>query len=64
VRAAERDKNFAKRATGAVGRVLAYKKKWARILRAGGSARTTAAGIEKMTRRMWEFDEAVRLEKL
>jgi len=64
VHTAGRDKNFARQVAEAAERVLAHKKKWARLLRAGGSAGATPASIEKLTRRLWEFDEAVRLEKL
>ncbi len=51
---------FARRAAESVRRVLAFKKKWAGILRGGKSP--SAAGIARLTRRLWEFGEQVRLE--
>ena len=63
-RTVERDKKFSRRVTEAVRRALAHKKKWKRTLSAGRSALATPAKVEKLTRRLWEFDEAVRLEKL
>jgi beta-N-acetylhexosaminidase len=62
VKTAERDKKFVRRATEAARRVLAFKKKWAKILR--GTKAPSASVVEKLTRRLWEFDEQVRLEKL
>jgi beta-N-acetylhexosaminidase len=59
IRAAERDKKFVRRVAESARRVLAFKKKWAKILH-----RTTApstATVEKLTRRLWEFGEQVRL---
>jgi beta-N-acetylhexosaminidase len=59
-KAAERDSKFAKRVAESSGRVLAFKKKSARILR---KTRTpSATTIEKLSRRLWEFGEQVRLE--
>ena len=60
-RAAERDSKFARRVGEAARRVSTFKKKWAV---AGRSARTipSAAVIERLTRRLWEFGEQVRLE--
>ncbi len=51
---------FARRAAESVRRVLAFKKKWAGILRGGKPP--SAAGIARLTRRLWEFGEQVRLE--
>jgi len=62
VQRAERDTKFARRVTEAAGRVLAFKKKSAGVLR--GAKAPSRAGVEKLTRRLWEFDEAVRLENL
>lgn len=59
-RAAGRDSKFASRATEAARRVVAFKKKNARILRAGKSP--AAATVEKLTRRLWEFGEELRLD--
>src|SRR5579862_9196001 len=68
VKAAERDKRFAKRITESERRIKAFKKKWGKLLHAGGSARATrppsGAAIEKLSRRLWEFGEQVRLEPL
>ena len=90
-KAVEQDKKFARRTAEAAGRVLAHKKKWARVLGAEGLAHSgtsagsshvsqkrrdvghprlsslrapSAASVERLTRRLWEFDEQVRLEKL
>jgi len=60
-KAAERDSKFARRVAEAARRVIAFKEK-----RAGRSARSTrgpsGAIVEKLTRRLWEFGEQVRLE--
>jgi beta-N-acetylhexosaminidase len=61
---AERDRKFARRVAEAVRHVLSYKKKWAKVLSADKGVRATPARVEKLTRRLWEFDEAVRLERL
>jgi beta-N-acetylhexosaminidase len=65
VETAERDEEFARRAAEAARRVLAFKKKWGRLLRAGGRATRapSLARIQRLTRQLWEFDEQVRLEK-
>ena len=67
-RAAERDKKFAERMAESARRVLVFKRKWAKTLHAGGSARATrapsGAAIERLSRRLWEFGEQVRLEPL
>jgi len=63
---AEKDAKFARQVVEAVRRVLAFKKK-----NAGKSARATRgratrapsrAVVEKLSRRLWEFGEQVRLE--
>ena len=60
-KAAEEDSKFARRVAEGAWRVQAFKKK-----RAGRSARATRAPsgamVEKLTRRLWEFGEQVRLE--
>ncbi len=62
LKAIERDKKFAKRVRESTRRVLAFKKKWAKSLQ---PARVrSAAAIEKLSRRLWEFGEQVRLEPL
>ena len=60
VKTAERDKKFARRSADSVHHVLAFKKRNAEILR-GGKPPSRAA-IDKLTRRLWEFGEQVRLE--
>lgn len=62
VKRTERDPTFAKRVAESARRVLAFKKKWASTLRAAKVP--TPSVTEKLTRRLWEFDEQVRLETL
>ncbi|HME33683.1 MAG TPA: beta-N-acetylhexosaminidase [Candidatus Sulfotelmatobacter sp.] len=66
IKTAERDAKFARRVAEAARRVRAFKKKNAKALHAGRSARATRAPtgamIEKLSRRLWEFEEQVRLE--
>lgn len=62
VKAAERDKKFAKRAAETVRRVLAFKKKCGKSLRL--SKPPSPILIEKLTRNLWEFGEQVRLGPL
>ena len=58
VKTAERDSKFARRVTEAARRALAFKKKLA-----GRSVRgPSGATVEKLTRRLWEFGEQVRLD--
>jgi len=74
VKHAERDRKFARRAAEAVRRVVAFKKKWAAEIptpaaknaaRMGHPIRIpSAAKIENLSRRLWEFGEQVRLEPL
>lgn len=61
-RRTEREREFAKRAAESVRRVLAFKKKCAKVLRASPVPSTRT--IEKLRRRLWEFSEQVRLEPL
>lgn len=61
-KAAERDRNFARRVAESTRRVLAFKKKHAGQLRAGKAPSGTV--IEKLTRGLWEFGEQVRLGPL
>jgi beta-N-acetylhexosaminidase len=67
VMTAERDSKFARQVGEAEERVLAFKKKWRKAL-AGKSARATptpsAAMVQKLSRKLWEFGEQVRLETL
>ncbi len=60
--AAESDKHFAKRVNESARRVMAFKKKWAKTLRPSKSP--SAATAEKLSRRLWEFGEQVRLDAL
>jgi beta-N-acetylhexosaminidase len=61
-KAAEKDKRFARRVTESTRKVLAFKKKWMKKLRMGKAP--TEATVEKLTRRLWEFGEQVRLGPL
>jgi len=67
IRSMEQDSKFARCVADANRRVLTFKKKSAKLLRAGRSAGTTQARsgpmVEKLTRRLWEFGEQVRLER-
>jgi beta-N-acetylhexosaminidase len=60
--AAGRDLRFARRVAEASSRVMNFKKKWARFLRAAPIPSSTT--IEKLQRKLWEFEEQVRLEAL
>jgi beta-N-acetylhexosaminidase len=62
IKAAESDKHFARRIADSARRVAALKKKWGRMLRAGRAP--SAALVEKLARRLWEFGEQVRIEAL
>jgi beta-N-acetylhexosaminidase len=59
---AERDAKFAARVAEAAQRVLAFKKKSRKMLHAGKEP--SAAGVEKLSRNLWEFGEQVRMESL
>jgi beta-N-acetylhexosaminidase len=61
-KAADSDKKFARRSAESMRRVLAFKKKWAKSMRFSRSP--DRASIEKLTRRLWEFSERVRIEDL
>ena len=62
LKAAERDKKFARRVTESSRRVLDFKKKCGQLLKFGKAP--SAATIEKLTRNLWEFGEQVRLGPL
>lgn len=62
VRAVERDKNFAKRVGASSRKIAAFKNKFASRWRM--RPEPSAAAIAKLTRRLWEFSEQVRLEPL
>jgi beta-N-acetylhexosaminidase len=57
---AEKDFRFANRAAESIKRIQAFKKKSLRILQR--SKEPSSAKIEKLSRNLWEFGEAVRLE--
>ncbi len=59
---AEREPKFARRVEESIRRVLEFKKKWAKILR--GAKEPSATTAEKLSRKLWEFSEQVRLEAL
>lgn len=61
IREAQRDRRFAKRVQESSRRVFTFKKSHLPIPR---TASPTAAHIEKLTRRLWEFGEGVRLASL
>ena len=56
------DRAFAKRAAEAVKCVLAYKKKSRRLAR--WSKPPASSEVERLTRKLWEFSEQVRLETI
>jgi beta-N-acetylhexosaminidase len=58
----ESDPQFAKRVSESVRRVLAFKKKSAKLLRM--AKLPSAATFEKLSRKLWEFGEQVRLAAL
>jgi len=58
----ERDAKFARQVEEAAARVLAFKKKWKTITRSGKPP--SAAGVGKLSRKLWEFGEQVRLENM
>jgi beta-N-acetylhexosaminidase len=62
IKTAEDDPKFARFVADSVRRVLAFKKKSAKILRKTKSP--SAATVEKLSRKLWEFGEQVRLEGL
>jgi beta-N-acetylhexosaminidase len=61
-KAAERDRTFARRGSDSAKRVLAFKNKWAKFLRAAKGPSPEA--VEKLMRKLWVFSEQVRLESL
>jgi beta-N-acetylhexosaminidase len=62
VQTAERDPKFARRVAESIRRVLAFKKKSAKLLRRVPTP--SAATVEKLSRQLWEFSEQVSLEAL
>jgi beta-N-acetylhexosaminidase len=61
-RLSERDRPFTRRVSESTGRVLAFKRKFGKLLRSGKVP--SKAAIEKLTRNLWEFGEQVRLGPL
>ena len=61
IKAAERDSKFARRVAEAARRVAAFKNKSAVVIR-GGRSSPSSAMVEKLSRRLWEFGEQVRLQ--
>jgi beta-N-acetylhexosaminidase len=57
-----RDAKFARQVEEAAARVLAFKQKWRRMMRSGKPP--SAAGVGKLSRKLWEFGEQVRLENM
>jgi len=58
ITAAARDKKFAKQLAEASGRVAAFKKRFAKLLR----VKPSVVDVKDLARRLWEFGEQVRLE--
>jgi beta-N-acetylhexosaminidase len=58
----EQDSQFARRAAESVRRVLAFKNKSAKLLRAAAIPSTTV--VQTLSRKLWEFGEQVRVEAL
>ena len=61
-KAAEKDKKLAKRVAESARKIVAFKNRWKKQLRMGKAP--TQATVEKLTRRLWEFGEQVRLGPL
>jgi beta-N-acetylhexosaminidase len=61
-KAADRDRKFARRAEESSRRILAFKKSHAKLLRGTSARPPVPAAVEKLTRRLWEFTERVRVE--
>jgi beta-N-acetylhexosaminidase len=66
VKTAAHDKKFARRADDAARRIRAFKKKFKNVLRADRNAAQAQSqvAVEKLSRRLWEFSEQVRLESV
>jgi beta-N-acetylhexosaminidase len=62
IKTAEEDRRFARRVAESSHRVLAFKKKQAKMLRQSSMPATRK--IEKLSRNLWEFGEQVRIEAL
>ncbi len=62
IKKTENDRTFAKRVVESSRRITSFKKKWATNLRC--SKQPTGPAVAKLTRKLWEFGEQVRLENL
>jgi len=62
VREAEKNSGFARRCRQSIMRVLAFKKKYRKVMQLSSTKR--AAKVERLARQLWEFGEQVRLEAL
>jgi beta-N-acetylhexosaminidase len=62
VSTAEHDAKFARQVEDAAARVLAFKRKSRKMLRASRSP--SAMSVGKLSRKLWEFGEQVRLENM
>jgi beta-N-acetylhexosaminidase len=62
VRLEQGDRAFARRVADSVKRVLAFKKKWEGLT--GWAKPPTASVVERLSRRLWEFSEQVRLDTI
>jgi len=62
VKTAERDAKFARRVHESTQRILAFKKRSAKLLRR--TKKPSPTSVEKLSRTLWEFGEQVRLEAL
>jgi beta-N-acetylhexosaminidase len=60
--AAAADKQFARRTADSLNKVQAFKKKWAKLLQTPKAPSNSK--VTKLTRKLWEFSERVRLESL
>lgn len=59
---AQNDPAFRRRALDAIAKVASFKRKSAAVLR--GVSRPPSAKVERLSRKLWEFSEQVRLEAL
>jgi beta-N-acetylhexosaminidase len=62
IKTTEREPQFAKRVADSVRRVLAFKKKSANLL--GRTKIPASSTVERLSRKLWEFGEQVRLQGL
>jgi len=62
VKKSEIDRVFGRRAVDSARRVATFKKKWSKNMRPGKLP--SEREVDKLTRRLWEFGERVRLEAL